>query len=249
MTTLTKSDKTWLWGATLYAIAVLLLCGYLNAIHPYTVGPVAASEFWMILAWSLLYLPILVLPLVAAPDVIQPWRLTEFGFTLNRRMALLSCAVILFIVVTMWGQPLTWISAVLEAFARTGEEVFFRGFLIVLLTRLCAARRRPQIWAIGLSALLFALMHTQTFRPEFREWYSSAYMPLVYRILERMWNLVLIGVGFAFLYTWTRSILPIALIHSALNARSPLVLPFVLLIYGAFTFWAHKRGERVILSL
>jgi len=143
---------------------------------------------------------------------------------------------------------ITWTNAILEAFARTGEEVFFRGFLLALFTQLFAQRRHPRRWAVLLSALLFALIHTQTFRPEFGEWYSSAYMPLAYRVFERLLNLFLSALVLALLCAWTRSVLPVAILHSALNS-SILTLPFVLLIYGLITFWAHKRGEQVVLQL
>lgn len=240
-----STDNFWLRAALLYGSGVLLLGGYFNFIHYYSGEPVTAPGFWPIFLWITLYVPVLVLPLVAARDTARPWQVTEFGFTLNARMALAAAVGALLMGLMTWGRALPWTSAWWEAFARTGEEVFFRGFLLALFTRLFAQRRKPVRDALLLSAFLFALVHTQTFRPEFREWYSSPEMPLAYRIIERMLNLFLTGLVWGGLCLWTRSILPSAIIHSALNARSLPSLPFVLLLYGGLTFWAYRRGEPI----
>jgi membrane protease YdiL (CAAX protease family) len=245
MTTSTKSDKIWLWAALLYAIIVILLGAYENYSHPYSPDPVTTADFRVLFLWGLSYVPAIVLPLTTTANAAKPWRVTDFGFTLNVRMALTTLVCILIALATL-SIKITWTSAILEAFARTGEEVFFRGFLLALFVRLFAQRRHPRLWAALLSALLFALMHTQTFRPEFGDWYSSPMMPLTYRIIERLLNLFLTGLVLALLYIWTRSILPLAIIHSALNSSS-LTLPFVLLIYSLITFWAYQRGEQVVL--
>jgi membrane protease YdiL (CAAX protease family) len=246
MSTSTKSDKVWLWAASLYAVVVMLLFAYANYSHPYSPDPVTTLDIRQLLLWGLTYVPILVLPLSTTANTAKPWRVTDFGFTLNVFMALVSVVCIL--LVALKTPPITWTSAILEAFARTGEEVFFRGFLLALFTRLFSQRRHPRRWAILLSALVFTLMHTQTFRPEFRDWYGSPLTPVTNRIIERLFNLFLPSLVLALLCAWTRSVLPTAILHSALNS-SILTLPFVLLIYGLITFWAHKRGEQVALQL
>ena len=244
MTTATKSDKIWLWAASLYAIVVVLLGAYVNYSYPYSPDPVITLDVRQLLLWGLLYVPVIVLPLATTANAAKPWRVTDFGFTLNVFMVAVSVVCVL--LTTQKALSITWTSAILEAFARTGEEVFFRGFLLVLFTRLFAQRRHPRRWAILLSALIFTLMHTQTFRPEFRDWYGSPMTPLAYRIFERLLNLFPIALVVGLLCAWTRSVLPTAILHSALNS-SILTLPFVLLIYGLITFWAHKRGEQVVL--
>ncbi|MGC9397341.1 MAG: CPBP family glutamic-type intramembrane protease [Anaerolineae bacterium] len=249
MSTSTKSDKIWLWAALLYAIVVILLGAYANYSHPYSPEPVTTANFWTLFLWVLLYVPVIVLTLTTTANTAIPWRVTEFGFTLSVRMALIAALCALVLGLATSSITITWTSAILEAFARTGEEVFFRGFLLALFTRLFAEKRHPRRWAILLSALLFALVHTQTFRPEFRDWYSSSpQMPLAYRIIERLFDLFLSALLLGLLCVWTRSVLPIAILHSALKS-SILTLPFVLLIYGLITFWAHKRGEQVVLKL
>ncbi len=242
----TKLDKIWLWAALLYATVVILLGAYANYSHPYSSDPVATANFWTLFLWGLLYVPVIVLPLATTANTAKPWRVTDFGFTLNAFMAVVSVVCVL--LTALKTSSITWTSAILEALARTGEEVFFRGFLLALFTRLFAQRRHPRRWAILLSALIFTLMHTQTFRPEFRDWYGSPLAPLTYRIIERLLNLFLTALVLALLCIWTRSVLPVAILHSALNS-SILTLPFVLLIYGSIAFWAHKRGEQVVLQL
>lgn len=247
MSTSTKSDKIWLWTASLYTVVVILLFAYANYSHPYSPEPATTANFWTLFFWGLLYVPVIVLPLTTTANTVKPWRVTGFGFTLNVFMVVVSVVCVL-LLAALKTPSITWTSAILEAFARTGEEVFFRGFLLALFARLFEQKRHPRRWAILLSALIFTLIHTQTFRPEFGEWYSSAYMPLAYRIFERLLNLFLTALEIALLCAWTRSVLPVAILHSALNS-SILTLPFVLLIYGLITFWAHKRGEQVVLQL
>ena len=244
MTTATKSDKIWLWAASFYAVVVVLLGAYANYSQSYSPDPVTTLDIRQLLLWGLTYVPVIFLPLITTANAAKPWRVTDFGFTLNITMALVSVVCVL--LVALKTPPITWTSAILEAFARTGEEVFFRGFLLALFTRLFSQRRHPRRWAILLSALVFTLMHTQTFRPEFRDWYGSPLTPVTNRIIERLFNLFFFALVFALLCAWTRSVLPTAILHGVLNS-SILTLPFVLLIYGLITFWAHKRGEQVVL--
>lgn len=235
-----SNNRKWLLWSSVYAAIFLALMGYLNYTLPYSSDPVATPELGLLIAWGLLYLPVIVLPIAAR------WKVTEFGFTLNPPLLLAFLIIILLVSFCAWSNissEVAWISGALEAFARTGEEVFFRGFLFVILTRLFEKRHRPWLWAVLVSSLLFALIHTQTFQPSFLNNYGSSSTHVVYKIIERLVNVFGIALIFALLRVWTRSVLPGAVIHCFLNTGIQ-TLPFVLIIYFLVVFWAYRRGEQ-----
>jgi hypothetical protein len=69
--------------------------------------------------------------------------------------------------------------------------------------------------------------------------------PIGYLILERVFNIFLVGAFFALLRHWTQSILPGAIAHSLVKG-GVFTLPFCLAIFAGIMFWAHKRGEGVL---
>ena len=238
---LSKSDgEHWLVWSSLYAVVVLALAGYLNYTEPYSSDPVVIPTFWELILWGSLYLPIIVLPIAAGLKV------TDFGFTLNPFLALVVCLIVATCAFANLPAMVTWRSALIEAFARTGEEIFFRGFLFVLFSELFQSKRKPWLWAIIASSILFALVHTQTFQPGYLAQYGSPSMPVGYQIVERLLNVFSLALAFALIRVWLHSILPGAIVHS-LSIGGIATLPFVLLIYGVATIWAHWRNETVIL--
>jgi membrane protease YdiL (CAAX protease family) len=230
-----------LWGG-LYATILLAIVCYLNYTEPYTPGPVTTPILWQLILWASLYLPVIGLPIAAH------WKVTDFGFTLSLNLGLAVILVTTLCAGITNTTEITWRSTILEAFARTGEEVFIRGFLITFFLRLFGKKRRPWLWAAIASSLLFALAHTQTFQQSYPSQYGSPFAPAIYTIVERFLNVFGIGLVLALLRVWTRSILPGAIAHSIINSNI-LALPFVLVIYGLITFWAYRRGEQDIFKV
>jgi membrane protease YdiL (CAAX protease family) len=230
--------QNWLpWGG-LYTAVFFAIIVYVNYSMPYSPGPVTGPVAWQLLFWGCLYLPVLVLPIAAGCKVI------DFGFTLSPQLALAFIIVTLLCGLGSLTTRITWSSAVIEAFARTGEEVFFRGLLITLLTRLFNKKRRPWLWAAIASSLIFALAHTQTFQPSFLSQNGYPYSPAILVIFTRLFTVFAVGLVFALVRVWTRSILPGAIAHSIINSGF-LALPFVLAIYSLGLLWAYLRGEQV----
>lgn len=226
-----------LWGG-LYATILLAIVCYLNYTEPYSPGPTTTPILWQLILWASLYLPVIGLPIAAH------WKVTDFGFTLSPYLGIVALIITMFCTAITNASAATWSSGFLEAFARTGEEVFFRGFLITFFLRLFGKIRRPWLWAAIASSLLFALAHTQTFQQSYPSQYGSPFASAIYTIVERLLNVFGIGLVLALLRVWTRSILPGAIAHSIINSNF-LALPFVLVIYGLITFWAYRRGEQV----
>jgi membrane protease YdiL (CAAX protease family) len=146
----------------------------------------------------------------------------------------------------VWNIRIPWQAALIEAFARTGEEIFFRGFLYALLLKIFNTEMKPWRWAVLISAMLFSLIHTQTFQASFLDNYGSG--PIAYKIIERLLNLFMAGVGLAFLRHWTHSILPGAMLHSVLQGGI-MTLPFCLFFAVIITFWAFVRKENVMFAV
>ena len=56
------------------------------------------------------------------------------------------------------------------------------------------------------------------------------------------------AIVFALIRVATKSILLPAIVHSVLGTSSIYALPLVLVIYFAAIFWAHKRGEKILIG-
>ena len=235
------NSRNWLFWAGLYAAILLAIGGYLNYTEPYSSGPVTTPILWQLIFWASLYLPVIVLPIAAR------WKVSDFGFALSPNLTIAALMVTLFCATITNAIAATWGSGIMEALARTGEEVFFRGFLITFFIRLFYNKRRPWLWAAIISSILFALMHTQTFQQSYLSTYGSPYDPVIFTIIQRLLNVFGMGLVLALLRVWTRSILPGAIAHSIISSNI-LALPFVLVIYGLITFWAYRRGEQVTFS-
>jgi membrane protease YdiL (CAAX protease family) len=222
----------------LYAALILALGAYFNYTMAYDANTVTSPSTIQLLLWFLLYVPLGLFTAVAG------WKIKDFGFSVNRRVGLALVPVLLLCApIALTFDEVPWRSALIEAFARTGEEVFFRGFLFLLLLKVFSEKARPGMWAVLISALVFALVHTQTFQTSFISSYGAG--PIGYRILERMFNLFLVGTFFGLFRHWTQSILPGVIAHSLVKG-GVFTLPFCLIIFAGIVFWAHKRGEGVL---
>lgn len=220
-----------------YAVAVLILGGTLNYVLPYSSSPESAPPLVVWLAWAALYLPPALMTVVG-------WKVSDFGIHVNRRTAFAGIAVLAAFGLLVQNFQITWQSAAIEAFARTGEEVFFRGFLYALLLRLFHTQKRPWLLAAVVSSILFAAVHTQTFQSSFLESTSGGSTGAY--VFGRLLNVFMIGLVIALLRYWSDSILPGALIHAGLQGGL-LTIPFTLLIYGVLLTWAWLRKEKDLL--
>ncbi|HET9911767.1 MAG TPA: CPBP family intramembrane glutamic endopeptidase [Anaerolineales bacterium] len=238
--TLEKKDENknqWVLLGMGYILLILIIGGYLNYTQPYHPESAVAPILWPILLWTSLYIPLLVFPTFAK------WELREFGFSINPAMIVISLFLSGFCAYMMQSTTTTWYGALSEAFARTGEEIFFRGFLFLLLVKTFANKRRPWLWAIIGSSLAFMLVHTQIFQASVIAELGPDPVALV--VAQRLFNLFLGGVAFAALRHWTKSILPSSIAHSAGNGGIG-TLPFVLVIYVLITYWAYRRKENIV---
>ncbi len=159
------------------------------------------------------------------------WRIKEVGITLNKKVFL----IVLFSLVVgsylyIRGvdiQTEKWQYSLIEAFGRTGEELFFRGFVYTLVLKLYQDKKNPWKWAVLVSAVLFTAMHTQTLLPE----YSTS-----------IFQIFLISLVITYLRHLTDSILPGITLHCLLKGGTYSVL-FGWAIYVIFVFWSYCKGE------
>ena len=220
----------------LYAVFILALGAYFNYSMPYDSNPATYPQITQFVLWSLLYVPIGLMVAIAK------WNVTDFGFHIKSVLGLITILFILLCGAISWRVQIHWQYAFFEAFARTGEEIFFRGFLFGLSLKIFSQKTKPWIWAVFFSALLFSLVHTQTFQTSFLDNYGAG--STTYKIIERLLNVFLIGLFFAVLRYWTNSILPGAIMHGMLQGGI-VTLPFCLGIYGIITLWAFVRKENI----
>jgi len=92
---------------------------------------------------------------------------------------------------SLTGSQLAWLIVLVCVVVPIGEEIFFRGFIFGALRG-----RLPTAIAVGLSALLFALAHTEVFH---------------------FYPIFVLGVILAMLYERTHSLLPGMVVHGVNN--------------------------------
>lgn len=169
--------------------------------------------------WIALYIPMPVFITKAN------WKIIDFGFVINKSTILVSLGLGVFITIRLAGN-LTFDLlhyAIIEAIARVGEELFFRGFLFTLVVKLLKGKEKSNLWAVLISSAAFAVMHTQTFLP-------SNHLTM----LDIFISALIIGV----IRYFTGSILPGIIMHLAGNA-GVLGMLFGILIYCIFIIIAR----------
>lgn len=218
-----------------YAIAVTIGGAIANLMAPYDPGSPTGLDPSVLAMWLALYLPALILP------SIYGWQVRDFGWGLGAIGLAVSVLVVglcggFIRLKAGFGIP----EAAFEAFARTGEEVFSRGFVYLLVERACRNWRYPWIWAVIASSLLFAAMHTTSFNAVFMVGREGT--PVAYVIAERFASVFIGGVMFGLLRASTGSIISGAFVH-AITSGGVLAAPFVLLIVAGMVLWGCRRGE------
>jgi uncharacterized protein len=228
----------WLTLSSLYLALILVIGGYVNYTQLYDATPTAVPGWPQVVFWASLYLPLLILPLLAR------WPPVDFGLTLNLRTFVTAMVLVMAGAAITVSVQITRQGAFFEAFARTGEEVFFRGFVFLLLLKLFQNKSRPWLWAVLGSSLLFALVHTQTFQPTYFGQYDWPSAALFFRVIERLFNVFLIAVALAWLRHWTGSILPAVIVHTTLSGGiAALLISFG--FFGIMLFLVHIQSWRI----
>ena len=224
--------------AALYAFLLLAVGATLNLIAPYDPEPGRSLSLSAYLLWGASYLPLAVLPAV------WNWRIAEFGFVISPRM-LVGSMFLLAICTPMTALKMPSFQASLaEAFARTGEEIFFRGFLFLLAMSAFRKCKRPWLLAVLVTSVCFIAVHTQTFQSGYFSPEELSQAPHYALVLQRLLNLSLIATALGLLRHLTGSVLPGAIAHTALNAGIGAALGS-LFIYAMVVVIARGRGEAV----
>lgn len=137
-----------------------------------------------IILWVALYFPMYIFVKKAK------WQIYEFGFVINKRLIILSVIFIVFFIYkvefsfTLTNFPILS----LVAFARVGEEIFYRGFIYALVLKLLKSEKNSWLWAVLISSFMFAVMHTQTFLPSNTLSMFSIFLTALILGLFRAWS-------------------------------------------------------------
>lgn len=219
-----KKNRVWV----IYSLALLITGAILN-YFTWSDDEEITGSFMLLLSLAviLLYLPFLVLTYRAG------WKFREFGFVINPGTILISLLFVAFSLFTAIASTGTnFLKSLVEAIARTGEELFFRGFIFALVVRVLANQKMvyAKIWAVILSSLAFAVVHTQTFLPANN---------------DTLFSIFLISLFLGSIRSLTGSILPGLILHLLFNTNSIVSVLLGCAIYGVFIFWAYRKGEDV----
>jgi membrane protease YdiL (CAAX protease family) len=224
--------------AALYAVLLLGIAAVFNYVSPYSPAPFERPSWDAFLLWIASYLPLVALPMLAR------WKVTEFGFVLSPRMLIGTLGVLAICGVTTNTSQSQIRSSLVEAFARSGEEVFFRGFLFLLSAKLLERRSRPWLGAILVTSTCFMAVHTQTLQPGYFSPDELSNAPYLAAVVQRFFNVFLAGLGLATIRLLTGSLLPGMIAHAAIMA-GPLSSLATLLIYGLVIVLAMAKREKV----
>lgn len=176
----------------LYTFVFLLLASIGN-YYTWSSGPVEEVNLIFLFGWLFLYTPFFIY------SIWGKWEINEFGFIVNYKTIIFIIVLLVILSQNNDIPPINnWNSTFIEIFARMGEELFFRGFLYVLFLKIFNKKKKPWIGAVIISSILFAIIHTQTFLPDYE---------------NNMIDIFNMGVFLALLRKWSGSILPGALLH------------------------------------
>ncbi|ACB84632.1 CPBP family intramembrane glutamic endopeptidase [Natranaerobius thermophilus] len=182
-----------------YVILFIIYAGILNYFS-WADGVVEQLNPIYVISWILLYLPFLYYSFFRKE---KDWSISDFGFVINYQVFITVAVYMIFIILNFELFSFKdWQSSGIEIFARTGEEVFFRGYLYVLLLRIFKYTEKPWVWAVLISSLAFAAVHTQTLLPDYG---------------ANMFDIFILAIVLALLRKWTESLLPAILIHVTLR--------------------------------
>ena len=212
-----------------YTLVLIVFGAVINYFTWSRDGEVTTSLLFLLaMAVVLLYLPFFFFVQVG------DWQIKEFGFVANGAtiiIAILALAVALFMSLASTGTDFQ--TALIEAVARTGEELFFRGFVYALTLRILAQRnsKRAFVWAILVSSLAFALVHSQAFLPDATDsMLATFFLALFLGLLRHL----------------TGSLLPGTILHLIFNTGDMVAVLLGCVIYGLFVFWSYRRGENKV---
>jgi membrane protease YdiL (CAAX protease family) len=207
----------------LYASAYILVILLIGALGNYY----GFKRLWLdFLFWTTLYLPALIFPRIAG------WNSAQLGFALNLRLLLVSGLLLMVIAIPLRDSLLNFrleqLPAILiQTYARTGEELFFRGFIFLFALQIFRSQKWPALWAVALSTMCFTWVHTQALLPG-----SQIDINAV----------VLFALVVGLLRAWTASLLPGIIAHLMLNGAPPGIL-LDGLVYAIIVWLARHRGE------
>jgi len=215
-----------LW--VIYTLALLIAGAVINYLT-WSNDKDTANGFLVLLfvIVVLLYLPFVLLTRYA------DWQFKEFGLVVNGGTFLIALLLTaLSLLVTVTGAGTGFLTSLQEAIIRTGEELFFRGFFYALVIRIFANQKKiyTHLWAIMLSSLVFAVIHTQTFLPASN---------------DTMLSILLFSLFLGLVRSLTGSILPGIILHLLFNTQTIVSVALGCVIYGLFVFWAYQKGEDV----
>jgi membrane protease YdiL (CAAX protease family) len=209
--------------ANLYASAYIFIMLLIGALGNYYGLKSPGVD---LIFWTALYLPALIFPRFAG------WKAGQLGFALNLRLLLVSALMLMVVWSPIHDSLLDFHldklpAILLQTYARSGEELFFRGFIFMFALQIFRSQKWPALWAVGLTTLCFTWVHTQTLLPGAQTDINAV---------------ILFALVLGLLRSLTASILPGIIAHLVLNGVPPGVL-LAGMLYIAVALWIQKRGE------
>lgn len=220
-----RRDKTLLICSAhvMLSIIVFSILNYLTFSQSTAEGPEFIAYFLLVFVYISCFIP----------GLLAGWPLGSLGLTVNRVLLLIvavsaAFGVWVFLALPNWRTIEPWSASLVEALGRVGEELFFRGYVYLVLLKLFSEKRRPYLWAIWWSSVAFVLVHTQVLLPGNQISLGTVFVS---------------GLLMAYLRHLTGSVLPAITIHCFLNGHLLAVVAGWAL-YAILAYWSAKVDGR-----
>lgn len=220
-----RRDKT-LRACSVHVILSIIVFSIINYLT-FSRGIADGPEFIPYILWVFVYISSFI------PGLLAGWPLNSFGLAVSRVLLLIvavsaALGVWVFLALPNWRTLEPWSASLVKAFGLVGEEMFFRGYVYLVLLKLFNEKRRPYLWAIWWSSVAFALVHTQVLLPGNQISLGTVFIA---------------GLLMAYLRHLTGSVLPAITIHCFLNGHLLAVVGGWAL-YAILAYWSAKVDGR-----
>ena len=185
----------------------------------------------------LITIVLLFLPLVLFKNI-NEMSLSNLGLKFNWRSVIATIIIVITLSLLTGlksNSEIGFITKIIEGIARTGEELFFRGFVYLIILVIFKNDKNKNLIAILLSSLIFTIAHTQIFLGL----YHLSFVSMLFNTI----------ITFGLLRYFFNSILPVVAVHTFMNGgiTSCIIGLLITTLLMSKNHYIEKNSENLIM--